>query len=323
MTESKHILLWAEGYFATQSNLKTINTQKILQTSYSMVYKIQTEQGDFYLKKTPKDLFLEPDVISFLNVRHCMNVPKFVAKNDLLNCFLMTSCGNESLRHLFKGQAETNQIGQGINNFTKIQRVLENSLSDMQSIQIPDWRLNKFPHLYRHLILQEQLLLDDGMTKQEIDQLHLLEGNCTNLCNELLNFGIPETINHNDFHENNMILDKSTENISIIDWGEAVITHPFFSLNGCLWNITHFYKMKAGDQQYKALQLFCIEPWLDLYSEEQLIKILNTANKLHGVYAALGYEKIYKATQHQEETVQKEHPGSIAGCLRTFIDSAR
>lgn len=87
--------------------------------------------------------------------------------------------------------------------------------------------------------------------------------------------------------------------------------------------MTYFYKMKTDDLQYKALQVFCIEPWLDLYSEEQLIKVLNLANKLHGVYAALGYEKIYKATHHQEETVQKEHPGSIAGCLRTFIDNVR
>lgn len=147
MTESNRILVWAEEYFAAQSNSKIINTQKILQTSYSTVYKIQTNQGDFYLKQTPKDLFLEPDVISFLNMRQCMNVPKFVAKNDLLNCFLMTSCGNESLRHMFKGKAEINQIGQGIHNFTKIQRALENSLSDMLSIQIPDWRLKKIPYL--------------------------------------------------------------------------------------------------------------------------------------------------------------------------------
>lgn len=122
MTESNRILLWAEEYLATQNHLKTINTQKIIQTSYSAVYKIQTETRDFYLKKIPKDLFSEPDVISYLNMRHCMNVPKFVAKNALLNCFLMTSCGDESLRHLFKGKAEINQIKQGINNFTKIQR---------------------------------------------------------------------------------------------------------------------------------------------------------------------------------------------------------
>lgn len=228
MNESNRILLWAEDCLASQKNLKIINTQKIVQTSYSAVYKIQTNQGDFYLKKTPKDLFLEPDVINFLNMRHCMNVPNFVAKNDLLNCFLMTSCGNESLRHLFKGNAEINQIGQGINNFTKIQRALENNLSDMLSIQMPDWQLNKFPLLYHQLILEEKLLLDDGMTKQEIDQLHLLEGPCTSLCNELLNFGIPETINHNDFHENNMILDKPTGNISIIDWGKLLSLTHFF-----------------------------------------------------------------------------------------------
>lgn len=319
MPELNPILLWAEEYLTSNRKLKSINSKKILQTSYSTVYKIQTEQDDFYLKSTPKDLFLEPDVIDFLNIRQCMNVPKLVAKNELLNCFLMTSCGNETLRQLFKGKFEINLLRQGINNFTRIQRTLEKNLPEMLSIQIPDWRLQKFPSLYRQLILQEQLLLGDGMTKHEIEQLHLLEDVCINLCNELSNFGISETINHNDFQENNMILDNATGNISIIDWGEAVITHPFFSLCGCLWNITYFYNVKTDDTEYKALQAICIKSWLDYYSEETLINILNIATKLSGIYAALGYEKMYKATQHQENNVKKEHPGSIAGCLRTFL----
>lgn len=319
MTEINAILLWAEEYLRTQVKLKIRQVQKILQTSYSIVYKIQTSKEDFFLKKIPVDLFLEPDVIHFLNIHHCMNIPRFVAKNESLTCFLMTSCGDISLRNLFKGKFDINLLKQGIHNFTKIQRLLENNLPEMFSVQIPDWRLKKFPFLYSQLIQQEQLLLDDGMSKQEINQLHALESICINLCNELLDFGIPETINHNDFQENNMILDKTTGNISIIDWGEAVITHPFFSLCGFLWNMTYFYNMKPEDPQYKVLKLICIEPWLDHYNEEQLIKILNIANKLSGIYAALGYEKMYKATQDQKDTVQKEHPGSIAGCLRTFL----
>lgn len=320
MTDNQ-ILVWAEEYLATDGKTKTINSKKILQTSYSTVYKIQTEHRDFYLKRIPDDLFSEPDVINFLNTTNCRHVPKFVAKNESLNCFLMTSCGDESLRHLFKGKLEISQMKIGINNFTQIQRSLEDKIPEMLSIQIPDWRLKKFPLLYSQLIQQDTLLLSDGMTEQEINQLQDLQDVCSSLCNELLNFAIPETINHNDFQENNMILDKATGNISIIDWGEAVITHPFFSLCGCLWNITYFYKMQTDDPQYKALQLLCIEPWLEFYSEEQLIKILNLTTKLSGVYAALGYEKMYKATQNQEDTVQREHPGSIAGCLRTFLTS--
>lgn len=321
MNESTQILSWAEEYLTTYKNLKIINNQIISQRSYSTVYKIQTDQEVFYLKKTPKDLFLEPAVISFLNTQHCGHIPKMIAKNDELNCFLMTSCGDETLRHLFKGKVDLNRLRQGINNFTEIQRALENNVLEMLSFGIPDWRLNKFPLLYCQLIQQEQLLLDDGMRKQEIEKLHQLERVCKDLCNKLLNFGLAETINHNDFHENNMILNKAIGNVSIIDWGEVVITHPFFSLCCFLWNITYFQNMETDDPQYKALQLFCIESWMDSYTQDQLLEILNLTNRLSGVYAALGYEKIYKATHNQANNVQKENPGSIAGCLRTFLGS--
>ena len=37
-----------------------------------------------------------------------------------------------------------------------------------------------------------------------------------------------------------MLFDSNAGTINIIDWGEVVVSHPFFSLNGCLWNTTHF-----------------------------------------------------------------------------------
>lgn len=161
--------------------------------------------------------------------------------------------------------------------------------------------------------------MDDGLKKQEIDRLHQLYPKCINLCEALSAYMIPETINHCDFHENNMLLDRRTGNIGIVDWGETVITHPFFSLNGCLWNVTHFHNVKQTDSIYATLQLHCISSWLDLYNEEKLLQALSIADQLNGIYAALAYERMYLATEDQSITVQQEHHGSIAGCLRSFL----
>lgn len=144
---------------------------------------------------------------------------------------------------------------------------------------------------------------------------------CIKLCEDLLEYRISETINHCDFHENNMLLDEKTGDINIIDWGETVIAHPFFSLNGCLWNIVYFNDINKADPMYSDLQLQCISSWLNLYDEEKLIKAFNIADQLNGMYAALGYERLYIATENQPKKVQEEHPGSIAGCLRSFLSA--
>jgi len=320
MNQCEQALQWAVEHLVFCGKSSIVNHQKVVQTSYSVVYKIETTKGIVYLKQTPKELLPEPEMLSFLNKHGCKNIPKLLAENKDLHCFIMHSCGDDSLRHLFKGQIDFNKLTLGILNYTKIQRLLESKVSQLLALGIPDWRLDKFVSLYYQLIQQNKLLMDDGLTEKEIDRLHQLYPTCSNLCEALLECKLPETINHCDFHENNMLLDRKAGVINIIDWGETVIAHPFFSLNGCLWNITHFYGLKQTDLMYSKLQAQCITAWLDLYDEAKLLKVLNIANQLNSVYAALAYERMYIATRDQPRTVQQEHPGSIAGCLRSFLN---
>jgi hypothetical protein len=209
-------------------------------------------------------------------------------------------------------------LKKGIMNYTKIQRSLENKTEQMLKIGILDWRLSQFASLYDQLLQQEQLLIDDGLTRKEIDRLNQLYPICVKLCSDLSEYKMPETINHCDFHENNMLLDQKTGAINIIDWGEVVISHPFLSLNGCLWNITYFNKVSPIDLDHLKSQ--CITQWLDLYNSNDLLYQLNLANQLNGIFAALTYEQIYRATQDKPNSVRHEKKGSIAGCLRTFYN---
>jgi thiamine kinase-like enzyme len=315
---SKECLEWAISYLST-NQIASLKQKKLIHTSYSEVHQIETTHGIFYLKQVPEALFLEPRMLSFLQEQGCDPIPQFIAKNNTLHCFLMTSCGDISLRHLFKGQVDLQMLSTGIINYTKIQRSLENQTPKLLKIGVLDWRLNQFASLYYKLLQQEQLLIDDGLTSKEIEQLQQLYPACSKLCMELAQYRVPETLNHCDFHENNMLLDQKTGAISIIDWGEIVLSHPFFSLCGCLWNITYFHKISTNDLQYLKAQ--CVTAWLDLYEINELLHVLNTANQLNGIYAALSYEQMYRATQNKLNSVQQEHKGSIAGCLRTFYNN--
>jgi thiamine kinase-like enzyme len=320
MNQCEKALQWATQYLTSEKKLTLVNLQKIIETSYSIVHEIKTTQGVVYLKKTPKALFQESKTLAFLSKQGCTNIPEFIAENSELHCFLMTSCGDESLRHLFNGHVDLSKLKLGILNYTKIQRFLENKVQQLLTLGIPDWRVDKFASLYHALIQQEQLLIGDGLQEKEIESLHQLYPTCVTLCESLSKYGLPQTINHCDFHENNMLLDRNTGDVSIIDWGEVVISHPFFSLNGCLWNITYFNELKQSDLAYGKIQSYCIASWLDCYDEKTLREMLNITSKLSGVFAALAYEQMYNATKDQEKTVQQEHPGSIAGCLRTFLN---
>jgi len=322
MNKSEQALQWAIQYLSKE-RLTIKAHRKIVETSYSIAFKIETNESTIYLKQVPEAIFQEPKTLAFLNQQGCSNIPKVIALSSELHCFLMTSVGDSSLRHLFKGQVNIDPLIQGILNFTSIQRSLENSVKALLDLGTPDWRLNQFPSLYFQLIKQDKLLQDDGLSKKEIEHLHKLYPTCINLCEVLSKYRIPETINHCDFHENNMLLENKTGAIGIIDWGETVITHPFFSLNTCLWNIRFFNDLKETDKAYKKLQSIGVSAWIDFHNEKTLLEALGIADQLNGIFAALGYQIMYEATKNLPKTVQEEHRGAIAGCLRSFINCSQ
>lgn len=321
MEQADQALQWASEYLVSYFGNMDIHYGRIVETAYSIVHRIHTGMQVFYLKQTPELLFLEPKILSYLKNNGITSIPELLAENPSLNCFLMSSCGDISLRHFFNKNINVDLLKKGIIHFTNMQRALENKNSELFSIGVPDWRLEQFSSLYYSLIQKNELLISDGLTEKEIAHLHQLHTTCIDLCNALSTYRIPETLTHCDFHDNNMLMDDVTKEINIIDWGETVLAHPFFSLNGCLWNLTYFYGIKETDLIYKNLQSICVSSWKDEYEERQLINILNMANTLQGIFSALAYERMYISTEHQQKTVQQQHHGSIAGCLRTYIKS--
>ncbi|KTD03701.1 Phosphotransferase enzyme family protein [Legionella geestiana] len=319
--ESDPALQWALDYLKKNHGGNMPDHYTVVETAWSTVWQITSPQGTFYLKQTPPQLYTEARTIAWLRNEGHTSIPVLVSDNESLYSFLTRACGDVPLRDYFHGKVDADLLAHGVMQYTNIQRRLEHSIFEMQTLNLPDWRLYQIPRLYQELIAREDLLLKDGLSRKEITQLHRASDTCRALCAALSRYHIPETLNHCDFHENNMVIERKTGRISLIDWGEAVISHPFFSLSGCLWNLTYFYKIQPGDDIYASLQRRFILPWQDLHSEEVLLHALTLSNKLLGVFAALGYQHMYDATMAQPRTVQEERPGSVAGCLRSFLNA--
>jgi hypothetical protein len=133
---SSQALEWDVNYL-TINDGPILNQKKIIQTPYSEVFKIETALGKtFYLKQVPEALFLEPIMLAYFHEQDCQNTPKLVTKNNILHCCLMISCGDVSLRSLFKGRVNLDMLNQGITNYTKIQRCLENKTQERNGLKI-------------------------------------------------------------------------------------------------------------------------------------------------------------------------------------------
>ena len=184
-----------------------------------------------------------------------------IAINDELHCFLMQDAG-KNLREYLKIDFKPHLLSEAIVQYSSIQRSTKDYYEPFFSLGVPDWRLDKLPFLYEQIINQKEFLIADGMTDEELQILQDLRPQFSRQCELLSQFQIPEALTIYDFNTNNVLIDPKTRKMRFIDWGEAVVTHPFFSLCTYLYQATLHHSVKESDQIYHQLQESCIESWV-------------------------------------------------------------
>ncbi|WP_232220454.1 phosphotransferase [Legionella tunisiensis] len=220
--------------------------------------RFATSGGYIYLKHTPPLLALEPAITQILHDQFHASVPEVIACNAELNCFLMKDAGRP-LRETLKKQFDLTLLCKSIEQFTSMQLAVSDHVARFLDIGVPDWRLDKLPTLYQQLLSQKNLLMKDGLSEIEINELEKLLPKIAHLCKKLSNDSIKQTLVQCDFHGNNILISDISQTITFIDLGEIVISHPFFSLIGCLRQATFHHALTKEDDAYLRLMDSCLK----------------------------------------------------------------
>ncbi|ARM35233.1 aminoglycoside phosphotransferase family protein [Legionella longbeachae] len=295
-----------------------IKTEIIHDTAWSQVCRFQTKLGMVYLKKVPAALSLEMSVIQLLREEFNAPVPNIFAHNQELNCFLMQDAGIP-LHDVFMQEFQPNLLIEAMHDYTMLQLNSTDRIHLFLNLGVPDWRLEKLPKLYDQLMAEEELLIGDGLTLQELKQLKSLDGKLQFLCEQLACFKIADTFGHADFHDKNILFNPKTHQTTLIDLGEVVITHPFFSFVNCLHRATEHLKLPVA--QYRKLKKACFKNWLFLESSVQIFEIIDIINQCWTIHAVLGeYRLINSIASTAVESLCRQ--GRLSSKLRMWIQQS-
>ncbi|KTD27168.1 Phosphotransferase enzyme family protein [Legionella maceachernii] len=289
--------------------------EKILETAWSHVCRFQTNRGFIYLKKVPQALSLEVNVIKLLKEQFQANVPHVLAHNREDHCFLMQDAG-VSLHGFFKQGFKTQVFIDAIQQYTALQFMAVNKINLFFSLGVPDWRLEKLPTLYQELIAEEQLLIEEGLTVDELKILQSLKKKLLSICDQLAQYKIPDTFGHGDFHDKNILVNPYTHQTTLIDLGEVVITHPFFSFVDCLHRVTENLSLTAS--QHRQLQEKSFKNWLSLESPSHLFEIIALIQQCWPIHAVLGEYRLLKSID-PAASLQLRGKGRLAKKLKIWI----
>jgi len=283
----KRILEWACQYLSSHGyKFENNMPEEVLNTPWSHVMRFATSNGYIYLKNTPSELALEADIIRVLREQFHAPVPEVIAHNAELNSFLMKDAGRP-LRGLLKQKFDTDLYCKAINKFTAMQLAVADQVVLLIDIGVPDWRLDKLPDLYMQLLSQKDMLIADGLSEIEISKLEKLYEKVSILCQELSGYAIKPSLVQPDFHDNNILIADTSQEITIIDLGEIAISHPFFSLINCPEQAKKHHALKEEDDAYKQLTDACLKNYMTFESEKNLLDAFAKARTLRLIYAAL------------------------------------
>jgi len=119
---------------------------------------------------------------------------------------------------------------------------------------VPDLRLATLPARYEDLLRRDLPLEPD-----EVGRVRAFASRFAELCTELAAHSIPETIQHDDLHMNNVYAHGGR--LRMIDWGDASVSHPFASLVITFRFLEEMNRLPPSDPWFARLRDAYLEPW--------------------------------------------------------------
>lgn len=313
MNPESKIFSWAYQILIGQGYRTKKNHQLIKDVPWSKIYCLETSKGRVFLKTMAQPFSIEPILLTFLFENISQNVPKILAVNQDLNCFLMSDSG-VCLRDILKTKFTKQYFFHIFQIYADIQIGCIPFTESLIAKSLNDWRLKNLPSLYQNFLNEDSLLKADGLSQHEIEELKKLKPAFEHVCKALANYCIPETLEHADFHDNNILI--KDKNITINDLGDACVSHPFFSFLSFFKSAKRHHKITEEDTIYKECQKTYLKKWSIYGNEQTLMKALGLAKSIRPFVFALSFSRIFSCPNSH---LFPEYKGYMAEALRELI----
>ena len=185
---------------------------------WSTVLRVPTDGGVVWFKANTPELEHEAAVVGLLSARRPDVVPPLLGV-DLERGWLLMADAGEPLRGIVARERTFDPWLDVLPLYADVQLALAGDVDELLALGVPDLRLATLPARY-------EALLDEIDADQ---RLRAAVPRVAELCDELAAYGIAETIQHDDLHDGQVFIRDGSP--LILDWGDACVSHPFFTLS--------------------------------------------------------------------------------------------
>jgi hypothetical protein len=272
---------------------------------WSTVLRVPTARGPVWFKANVPRLAHEAAVVQTLAARRPDLLPALLAV-DLERGWMLQGDGGTRLRETLEGNGDYGVWEQILPLYAALQIDAAADRDRLLTAGAPDRRLIVLPGQFEALLTDTQVL--QALTQDELERLRELVPRIEAEARELAGYQVPETIQHDDLHDGQIFVQKGR--YLFFDWGDACVSHPFFTLVVTLAVLAHRLGLEHDSRELERFRDAYLEPWTSFRPRSELEQAYPIAYRLgvlcRGLTWALILEAIPRPLREDEEDAVPE-----------------
>lgn len=291
MSEIKAVIPWSEknyydkvnGWIGEELNKVNLNTkgdiEHVKETDLTLLLRVPTDKEDYYFKAVGAASKFEAAFSQELYRKCPGKTVDVLGIHETEGWLLMKDLYGDALRM----RKDKKLWQRAISEYAELQVSQIGNVDKFLQIGVPDRRMPTLKEeINQHL---EEMCLT-GLAKEETNQILSLLPILLEMCDEM--DSIPASIEHGDLHTNNIQIVEN--NLVFFDWGDASISHPFFSTR-IFWHALD--DLISSEAEWLGIveefRPHYLEPWTKFGAMKEIDNILRISDELACVQRALSW----------------------------------
>jgi len=283
---------------------------------WSTVLLVRTEQCTLFFKATTDahQAALTQTLASWYGDR----MPELVAVDVKRGWLLMRNAG-QPLRATIRPAKDIAPWTSVIPLYSELQLDAAQHVDELLTLGVPDRRLARLPGLFAQLLEDDDCFQVDqqsGLTAEEFQRLSEVTPRFVGICADLAALGIPESVDHGDFHDGNVLVHDGR--VTFLDWGDARVTHPFVSLRTLFVSIEISLQLDdyAFTAEMGALLRQYMKPWQRFAPQAELLSAFALSQCVASIVSALSWHQTISSL---DESARQEYSHTVPELMREFM----
>ncbi len=303
----------------TASGLQIVGSVELIhQRPWSSFASVPTADGTVYFKAAAPAFKYEIALTQALAQWRPDCTVRVIAV-DLDRGWLLSANAGDTLSTVSQSSAQIEHWLKMLPLTVEFQIEMAGRVAELLELGVPDRRLATLPEQYSQLLQANGSLrvdMEPGLTREEYQQLRDLRPRFAAWCEELADYGLKETLTHEELHDSNVLV--SGNRYIFTDWSDCSVSHPFFAMVVMTRAAAHRLHLAEDGKEMVRLRDAYLEPWTKFTTRSKLLTAFDLAYRLGMVNRALSW---HHGTGSLSKRHKEPYADAVPGWLQDFLNA--